>query len=145
MSGIDTDTVTFSPPGPGYWELDTTHRGFRPLSHLVRAIGVRAIEAGAEEMVRRYGLPLTRIRVTLVEGCVYMRPQAVGEGSKPTKPPPKPIMALIAACPIDVTVRLSPPVPLHAFEDRKALARFGETAVRSEVVELLRGRGKTTD
>jgi lyso-ornithine lipid O-acyltransferase len=50
------------------------------------------------------------------------------------------VLALIENCPIDVTVRLSEPVPLEDFQDRKALARFGETSVRAQVVELLRGR-----
>ena len=55
---------------------------------------------------------------------------------------PSHIWQLLEACPIDVTVRLSQPVPLETFEDRKALARYGEKAVRAEVVELLRGRNE---
>lgn len=50
------------------------------------------------------------------------------------------VWKLIETCPVDVTVRLGEPVPLEQFADRKALARHGETHVRAEVVDLLRGR-----
>ncbi len=49
------------------------------------------------------------------------------------------IWKLLESAPIDVTVRLGEPVPLDAFADRKELARHGETLVRAEVVDLLRG------
>lgn len=95
MDGGETGVV-FVAPGPGCWELETTHHGLRPLSHLVRDAYVRSFEAGAAAMVERYGLPLARIRAALVEGCFYVRPQGVGEGSKPAQPPPALIMKLIA-------------------------------------------------
>ncbi len=46
---------------------------------------------------------------------------------------------LLMGGPIEVTVRLGPPVPLDEFANRKALARHAEDHVRAEVVELLRG------
>ncbi len=49
------------------------------------------------------------------------------------------VWELLMAGPIDVTVRLGPPVPLEEFADRKALARHAESHVRAEVVDLLRG------
>ncbi len=52
------------------------------------------------------------------------------------------IWTLLEAAPFDVTVRLGAPVPLDAFADRKALARHGETIVRADVVDLLRGGGR---
>lgn len=49
------------------------------------------------------------------------------------------IWTLLQSTPVDVTVHLGPPVPLSQFPDRKALARHGETQVRSVVAGLLRG------
>jgi len=49
---------------------------------------------------------------------------------------------LLQAGPIDVSIRLGPPVPLDSFASRKDLARFSEAAVRADVVELLRTGGR---
>jgi 1-acyl-sn-glycerol-3-phosphate acyltransferase len=46
---------------------------------------------------------------------------------------------LLGLGPIDAHIRIGPPVPLDAFPDRKALARYAEDKVRKDVVELLRG------
>ena len=46
---------------------------------------------------------------------------------------------LLGLGPIDAHIRIGPPVPLDAFPDRKALARYAEEKVRKDVVELLRG------
>jgi 1-acyl-sn-glycerol-3-phosphate acyltransferase len=40
--------------------------------------------------------------------------------------------------PLDVNIRIGPPVPLDDFADRKALARYAEARVRDDVAELLR-------
>lgn len=47
---------------------------------------------------------------------------------------------LLKAGPLDVTIRISPPVPLTSFADRKELARHSEAQVREGVVRILRGR-----
>ena len=46
---------------------------------------------------------------------------------------------LLGLGPLDVNIRIGPPVPLDEFADRKALARYAEDRVRRDVVELLRG------
>lgn len=46
---------------------------------------------------------------------------------------------LLGLGPIDAHIRIGAPVPLDAFPDRKALARYAEDKVRKDVVELLRG------
>lgn len=43
--------------------------------------------------------------------------------------------------PLDAEIRIGPPVPIDDFEDRKALAQFSETEVRTAVTALLRCRG----
>ena len=47
---------------------------------------------------------------------------------------------LLKAGPLDVKIRIGPPVPLENFADRKDLARHSEAEVRQAVAELLRGR-----
>ncbi|MGH1418990.1 MAG: lysophospholipid acyltransferase family protein [Hyphomicrobiaceae bacterium] len=46
---------------------------------------------------------------------------------------------LLKAGPLDVDIRISPPVPLADYEDRKDLARASEELVRKNVVAALRG------
>lgn len=46
---------------------------------------------------------------------------------------------LLGLGPIDANIRIGPPIPLDQFSDRKALARYAEHKVRSDVAELLRG------
>jgi len=47
---------------------------------------------------------------------------------------------LLKAGPLDVRIRVGPPVPLASFADRKDLARQSEAEVREHVVRILRGR-----
>jgi lyso-ornithine lipid O-acyltransferase len=49
---------------------------------------------------------------------------------------------LLKAGPLDVTIRVGPPVPLASFADRKELARHSEAEVREHVVRILRGAAK---
>ena len=118
------DAIVFEAPGPGYWELETTHHGLRPLSHLVREAYLRGGAAGFTTLVEKYGLPLSGIQPALVEGCLYMRPQAVGEGDTPSAPPPKPIMWLVA--------RLHPELRRR---NRTAARAWAERLWRTEVDE----------
>jgi len=91
-----TTQLIFDPPAAGRWELETTHHGLRPLSPFVRHAYVGAFEEGTKELVERYGLPLEGVRAVLVHGCMYVRPQGLGEGSKAKPPPPKLIMKIVA-------------------------------------------------
>jgi 1-acyl-sn-glycerol-3-phosphate acyltransferase len=47
-------------------------------------------------------------------------------------------LALLGAGPIDVHIRIGPPVDLDTLRDRKSAARAAETAVRLDLVRLLR-------
>ncbi len=47
---------------------------------------------------------------------------------------------LLKSGPVDVRIRISPPVPLEAFANRKEMARRSEDDVRREVVRILRAR-----
>ena len=48
---------------------------------------------------------------------------------------------VLGSGPLDVTVRVGPPVPLENFASRKDLATASELQVRENVVRILRGRG----
>jgi pyruvate,water dikinase len=76
--------ITFTPPGPGAWELEVGHHGTRPLTAILAEPYRRGFEAGSAELLARFGLPLAMIRAELVEGCFYVRPVGVGEGDKPS-------------------------------------------------------------
>jgi pyruvate,water dikinase len=93
-----TPAVTFEQPAPGWWELETSHHGLRPISPFLRDSYQRAFEAGIVEPLERYGLPLATVQAKLVNGCLYMRPLGVGEkpGSKPKSPPPAFVMKLVS-------------------------------------------------
>ena len=60
--------ITFDPPGPGEWNLDSSHRGRRPLSGYLRDVAVRAATTGMEELFAIWGLPLQKLDVKLVHG-----------------------------------------------------------------------------
>jgi 1-acyl-sn-glycerol-3-phosphate acyltransferase len=47
---------------------------------------------------------------------------------------------LLKAGPLDVRIRIGPPVPLESFADRKELAKKSEDQVREHVVHILRAR-----
>jgi pyruvate,water dikinase len=90
--------VTFAPPAPGQWELETAHHGLRPLTPFLRDTYRRAFESGIVEPLERYGLPLASVEAKFVHGCLYMRPLAVGEkpGSTPKAPPPAIVMKVLS-------------------------------------------------
>ena len=86
--------LSFTAPGPGFWELEAGHHGRRPLSGFIAGAYKRGFEDGIKVMLANYGLPLARVRFEFVHGCTYVRPVGVGEGDKPGPTPPKPIMKL---------------------------------------------------
>ncbi len=88
--------TSFEPPGPGTWMLDTTHHGRRPTTPFLRDLYIENFGIGFSRLSARYGLPLDRMVAAEVNGYLYMRPVAVGEGDTPRPAPPAPIMWLIS-------------------------------------------------
>ena len=119
-------TVTFEPPAPGQWELETAHHGLRPLTPYLRDTYANAGMSGIVEPMERYGLPLASMEVKFIHGCLYMRPLAVGEkpGSTPKAPPPAFVMKVLS--------RLHPELRRRA---KTAEQAFAERRWRQEVDE----------
>lgn len=94
-SGVG-DAVSFAPPGPGMWEMETVHHGRQPLSGFLAETYRRAHEEGTVITCQRYGLPLERVKAGLVHGCLYFRPVGVGQGNKVRPVPPVAVMKILA-------------------------------------------------
>ena len=73
------------------------------------------MEDGTAVLVERHGLPLEGIRAELVNGCFYVRPVGLGEGSEPN-PPPAVVMKLIAR--IHPELRRRTRTAARAFEEK---------------------------
>jgi phosphohistidine swiveling domain-containing protein len=93
--------VTFDPPGPGFWELESSHHGLRPLSPFLRDTYLRAGLAGFQEMLERYGLPLASI-------------QGEKPGAAPSAGPPPRLLKVL--------VRVHPTLRRRARTARQAIA-----------------------
>jgi pyruvate,water dikinase len=79
--------LTWEAPGPGAWELDTTHasRSWSPFMHEAFKDGfVRGFQHGTA----RYGLMLSHLEPGIVNGFFYDQPRAFG--APPGAPPPPP-------------------------------------------------------
>ena len=50
--------MTFDPPAPGQWELETAHHGLRPLSPFLRDTYSERSKQASSSSMQRYGLPL---------------------------------------------------------------------------------------
>jgi phosphohistidine swiveling domain-containing protein len=125
--------ITFEPPGPGEWMLDTTHHGRRPTSGYMRDLTVEEFERGMAHLLERYGLPLVTVEGRLVNGCFYVRPKAVGEGARASAPPPRPIMKIIA--------RLHPELRRR---NKTAAAAWAEQRWRNDVDAWFGGEREAT-
>jgi 1-acyl-sn-glycerol-3-phosphate acyltransferase len=86
-----------------------------------------AVQSLSIVYTRLHGIPLGRADRPLVGwyGDMEMRSHA---------------WRLLQAGPLDVRIRIGPPVPIANFADRKDLARKTEVEVRENVVRILRGR-----
>jgi pyruvate,water dikinase len=82
------DPSTFTPPGPGVWELEATHM-VRPVARSTAAIFPPAAIAGFRIGMARYGMLLDYLEFAVVNGFVYVCPRPVGAPKNAKGPPPK--------------------------------------------------------
>ena len=78
----------YDPPGPGTWELDTTHLA-KPVSRYCAEFFPDALARGFKEGTERYGLFITHIQYSMINGFGYMKPMlaCVPEDAPPGPPP----------------------------------------------------------
>jgi len=92
---VHKPTETFTPPGPGVWERESTHI-MRPVSRAVAAIFPAAATEGFKATTARYGLLLDHLEFAVVNGFVYTCPRPVGAPKDAKGPPPKLIFKLLS-------------------------------------------------
>ncbi len=92
---MTTRTATWEKPGPGSWELDSSHCGPAP-GPIQRQLYERCLEAGIGEGMALFGSPVRTMQMRWVNGRFYRRlvPQVGGDRDLP--PPPTPILWLAA-------------------------------------------------
>lgn len=90
----DTALPVFDPPGPGVWELETTHFT-RPASRFIQQPLVDGFGAGFAASTARYGVLLDRMEPRFVNDFAYTQPQAFGAPAGAKGPPPKVIFQML--------------------------------------------------
>ena len=84
----------FEAPGPGTWELETTHFVSAMPPYAINLIG-DGIARGFREGSVKYGLMLDRLEMKDVHGFIYARQVMVGEPDEPKGPPPAWLMYVL--------------------------------------------------
>lgn len=89
-----TNARVFTPPGPGAWELETTHYS-RPVTRFTQEANRAGFAEGFCASAARFGLMLSHLEPNYAQDFTYMR--AVGFGAPPDAkgPPPKLVMQLL--------------------------------------------------
>lgn len=78
------EQLTFDPPGPGSWLLDSVHVA-RPFSRFQAEIHPRNLAAGFRETARRYGLLLDTLDWRMVNGFAYFAVAPVADEEVPSR------------------------------------------------------------
>lgn len=80
--------LTWEAPGPGAWELETTHAS-RPITPYWRTTFSEGFVRGFQFGTARYGLLLDHLEPATVNGYMYLQPRPFG--APPGAPPPPPL------------------------------------------------------
>jgi phosphohistidine swiveling domain-containing protein len=87
-------SAQFTPPGPGVWELESTHM-VRPVSRCLAAVFPQAAIAGFRAGMARYGMLLEYLEFAVVNGFIYICARPVGAPKGAKGPPPKAIFKIL--------------------------------------------------
>lgn len=82
-------------PGPGTWELDSSHGGPAPCP-MTRAVLGECLPGGFEEGLADFGAPLKTIDLRWVNGRLYRRLVPLVGGGRDLPAPPAPVLRLVA-------------------------------------------------
>jgi rifampicin phosphotransferase len=85
----------FEPPGPGGWDLESTHTT-RPFTPFNQAAFKDGFVRGFKEGTARYGLMLSHLKPAFVHSFGYMQPVPVGAPEGALKLPPKAVLQLVS-------------------------------------------------
>lgn len=85
--------ASWDKPGPGTWELDTSHCGPAP-GPVQRALYEHGLNTGTEEGFRLFGAPLKGMEMRWVNGKFYRRLVPIVGGGRDLPAPPAPVMWL---------------------------------------------------
>jgi rifampicin phosphotransferase len=86
---------TFTPPGKGPWDLETTHSA-RPMTPLAQDAFMTGFPKGFAEGTARYGVLLSHLEPGFSQDFFYNQPVAVGAPAGAMRPPPKPVLQLVS-------------------------------------------------
>jgi pyruvate,water dikinase len=86
---------TFTPPGKGPWELETTHSA-RPMTPLAQQAFMTGFPKGFAEGTARYGVLLSHLEPGFSQSFLYNQPAAVGAPAGAMGPPPKLVLQLVS-------------------------------------------------
>jgi rifampicin phosphotransferase len=87
-------TLTWDKPGPGTWELDSSHAGPAPCP-MTRALFAACLPKGFEEGMADFGSPLKTIDMRWVNGKFYRRIVPLVGGGRDLPPPPPAVLKLV--------------------------------------------------
>src|SRR5687768_15040977 len=86
--------ITWEPPGPGVWELETVHAQ-RPATKTVQMAWSEGLSAGFRYGTARYGVMLVYMQPDAVNSFMYMQARPFGAPPGAMGPPPPPVLWLL--------------------------------------------------
>ncbi|HEX6640063.1 MAG TPA: hypothetical protein VF215_03070, partial [Thermoanaerobaculia bacterium] len=132
-------STEFVAPGPGVWELESTHM-MRPVSRCMAAVFPGPAMDGFKAGMARYGMLLEYIEFAVVHGYVYVCPRPVGAPKGAKGPPPKAIFKILTKLHPEVRRRIRTVAEVFATKRwREDVARWDsewKPAIRIENGEL---------
>ena len=115
--------ITWEPPGPGVWELETVHAQ-RPTTKTVQMGWGEGLSAGFRHGTARYGVMLDYLQPDSVNSFMYMQARPFGAPPGAMGPPPTPVLWLLT--------RLHPKMRARIKQAKKA---FDEKLWRADLKE----------
>ena len=85
MANHNPSHMSFEAPGPGSWELETTHTQ-RPVTHVFAQVLTQGMRRGFTESTARYGLMLDHLRMVPLQGFIYSQVVPFGAAEGPLSP-----------------------------------------------------------
>ena len=118
---MTTTDATWTKPGPGTWELDSSHAGPAP-GPIQRGIYEHCLDRGFADGFAMFGAPLKGMVMRWVNGKFYRRLVPLIGGDRDLPTPPAPVLWL--------ATRVH---PAFRREERKAKASFANKIWRDEI------------